>query len=310
LTQFEQGYKNIKTDGGDLIMRVTSLYESKKPLISMEFFPPRNEKTAETFGTLVDNLSKLNPDYMSVTFGAGGSTRDGSYQTVKQIWVEKNVPTVAYIAGFGLSPDEITGVLDNYKNLGIETIFVIRGDKPTGDDFAPHPDSLAYASDMIAFIKERYDFTLGCAGYPEGHFEAESLEKDIEYLKLKVDNGAEYIVSQYFYDNNFFFNYYNKCRGAGINVPIIPGIMPVYTIKMTDMLSKICGATITSELQRHLDAVNADDKDTVLNLGVDFATEQCRGLLKEGVDGLHFYTMNRSKSTTEILNRLKKEALL
>ena len=179
-----------------------------------------------------------------------------------------------------------------------------------GETILPlHPDSLAYASDMIAFIKERYDLTLGCAGYPEGHVEAESLEKDIEYLKLKVNNGAEYIVAQYFYDNNFFFDYCKKCREAGINVPIIPGIMPVYTVKMTGMLSKVCGATITNELQERLDAVNADDKNAVLNLGVDFAVEQCRGLLKEGVDGLHFYTMDRSKSTTEIINRLKNEKL-
>lgn len=288
-------------------MRVTDLYKSKKPVLSMEFSPPRNEKAVETFGTLVDNLSKLNPDYISVTFGAGGSTRDGSYETVKQILLDKNLPTVAYIAGYGLSPDEITGVLDNYKNLGVETIFVIRGDEPRGDDFTPHPDSLAYASDMIGFIKERYDFTLGCAGYPEGHVEAESLEKDIEYLKRKVDNGAEYIVAQYFYDNNFFLNYCKKCREAGINVPIIPGIMPVYTVKMTNILSEVCGATITTELKKRLDGVAADDKDAVLNLGIDFAVEQCSGLLKEGVDGLHFYTMNRGKSTTEILNRLKNE---
>ena len=286
-------------------MRVTNLYNSKKPVISMEFSPPRNEKAKEMFGPLVDNLSKLNPDYVSVTFGAGGSTRDGSYETVKQIMVDKNLPTVAYIAGYGLSRDDITGVLDNYKNLGVETIFVIRGDEPRGDDFTPHPDSLTYASDMIRFIKERYDFTLGCAGYPEGHVEAESLEKDIEYLKLKVDKGAEYIVAQYFYDNKFFFDYCKKCRDAGITVPIIPGIMPVYTVKMTSILSQVCGATITTELQKQLGAVNADDKDAVLNLGIDFAVEQCRGLLKEGVDGLHFYTMNRGKSTTEILTRLQ-----
>ncbi len=291
-------------------MRATNLYESKKPVISMEFFPPRNEKTAETFGTLIDNLSELNPDYMSITFGAGGSTRDGSYQTVKQVMVDKNLPTVAYIAGYGLGPDEITDVLDKYNSLGVETIFVIRGDKPKGDDFTPHPDSSAYASDMIAFIKERYDFTLGCAGYPEGHVEAKSLEKDIKYLKLKVDNGAEYIVAQYFYDNKYFFEYVEKCRAIGINVPIIPGIMPVYTVKMTNMLSKVCGSSITDALQNRLDAVDAEDKDAVLNLGIDFATEQCRELLKEGVAGLHFYTMDRSKSTTEIINRLKQESLL
>jgi len=288
-------------------MRVTSLYERKKPVISMEFFPPRNEKAAETFGTTIANLAALKPDYMSITFGAGGSTRDGSYETVKQVMIDKNLPTVAYIAGFGLGPNEITDVLDKYKDLGIETVFVIRGDKPKDDDFTPHPDSFSYASDMIAFIKKRYDFTLGCAGYPEGHVEAENLEKDIEYLKLKVDNGAEYVVAQYFYDNNYFSEYVKKCRAIGIHVPIIPGIMPVYTVKMTNMLSNVCGTKIVDKLKRQLDAVDADDKDAVLNLGINFAVEQCKGLLKEGVAGLHFYTMDRSKSTVEIINRLKKE---
>ncbi len=291
-------------------MRVTTLYKENTPVISMEFFPPRNEKAEKSFSTIIDNLAELKPDYMSVTFGAGGSTRDGSYQTVKQIMIDKNLPTVAYIAGYGLGPDEITAVLDNYKKLGVETIFVIRGDKPQGDGFTPHPDSFSYASELIAFIKERYPFTLGCAGYPEGHIEAESLEQDIEFLKLKVNNGADYIVSQYFYDNKYFFDYVEKCRSAGINVPIIPGIMPVYTIKMTNMLSKVCGSSITDDLKKLIDTVDADDKEAVLNLGIDFATEQCRGLLKENVPGLHFYTMDRSKSTTEIIQRLKNEKLL
>lgn len=291
-------------------MRVTSLYESKKPVLSMEFFPPRNEKAAVTFGKTIDTLAQLEPDYMSITFGAGGSTRDGSYQTVKELILDKQLPAVAYIAGYGLGPEEITEVLDSYKELGVETIFVIRGDKPRGDDFSPHPDSFSYASDMIRFIKERYDFTLGCAGYPEGHLEAESLEKDLEYLKLKVDNGAEYVVAQYFYDNAYFFDYVGKCRDLGITVPIIPGIMPVYTLKMTNMLAKVCGSTITDELKKRIDTVDPEDKEAVLSLGIDFATEQCKGLLKEGVPGLHFYTMDRSKSTTEIINRLKEDNML
>ncbi len=276
----------------------------------MEFFPPRNEKAAEAFGSIIDDLAELKPDYMSITFGAGGSTRDGSYQTVKQLMLDKNLPTVAYIAGYGLGPDELTDVLDKYKELGVETIFVIRGDKPGGDDFTPHPDSFSYASDLIAFIKERYDFTLGCAGYPEGHIDSESLEKDIEYLKLKVDNGAEYVVAQYFYDNLYFSEYVEKCRAMGIHVPIIPGIMPIYTVKLTNILSEVCGSAITDTLQSKLEAVDAGDKDAVLNLGIDFATEQCRGLLKQGVSGLHFYTMDRSKSTSEIIKRLKQENLL
>ncbi len=291
-------------------MRVSSLYEnSKKPVISMEFFPPRDEKAAEKFGAIIDNLAELKPDYMSVTFGAGGSNRDGSYQTVKNI-MDKKLSIVAYIAGLGLGPNEMTEILDKYKGIGVETIFVIRGDKPREDNYSPHPDSFSYASEMIAFIKERYDFTIGCAGYPEGHVEAESLAKDIEFLKLKEKHGAEYVVAQYCYDNNYFFEYIKKCRAAGINIPIIPGIMPIYTVKMTKILSKVCGTAIADDLQSKLDELANADKDDVLNFGIDFAVEQCRGLLENGVAGLHFYTMNRSKSTTEIINRLRQENLL
>ncbi|MFH2067365.1 MAG: methylenetetrahydrofolate reductase [NAD(P)H] [Pseudomonadota bacterium] len=291
-------------------MRVTDLYQGSKPVLSLEFFPPRNEKADKEFDGLIDKLSTLNPDYMSVTFGAGGSTRDGSYQTVKKIMMEKHQPTVAYIAGYGLGPEEITAVLDKYKDLGVETIFVIRGDKPKDDQFTPHPDSFSYASEMIAFIRKHYDFTLGCAGYPEGHIEAKSLEKDIHFLKKKVDHGAEYIVAQYFYDNDYFFNYVKKCRAIGIGVPIIPGIMPVYSVKMTRMLSKVCGSRITDALQKRLDTVDADDANAVVQIGIDFAVEQCRGLLKEKVPGLHFYTMDRSESTMAIVQRLGQEKLL
>ena len=291
-------------------MRVTDLYNGDKPVVSFEFFPPRNQKAEEGFGKLIDELAAAKPDYMSVTFGAGGSTRDGSYRTVKQIMKEKQLPTVAYIAGYGLGPDDLTEVLDKYKDLGVETIFVIRGDQPKDDQFAPHPDSFPYASELIAFIKKRYDFTLGAAGYPEGHIEAESLDQDIMYLKRKVDNGAEYVVAQYFYDNDYYFNYVEKCRAAGINVPIIPGIMPVYTVKMTRMLARVCGATITDALQKRLDSVDPEDTEAVLQLGVDFSVEQCRGLLKGKVPGLHFYTMNRSRSTLEILRQLRQENTL
>lgn len=291
-------------------MRVTDLYAGKAPVVSMEFFPPRDEAAAEKFDNIVDTLADRNPDYMSVTFGAGGSNRDGSYQTVKKLIKDKQLPTVAYIAGYGLGPDEITEVLDNYKALGVETIFVIRGDKPKDENFTPHPESFAHASDLIGFIKSRYDFTLGCAGYPEGHLECESLDKDIEYLKLKQDQGAEYVVAQYCYDNQFFFDYVDKCRAAGVTIPIIPGIMPVYTVKLTNILCRVCGATITDALQKKLDEVADKDKETVLQAGIDFAVDQCRDLLKHNPAGLHFYTMNRSKSTSAIIDRLRGENLL
>ncbi len=151
----------------------------------MEFFPFRDDKTADNFNKTIENLAPLNPDYMSVTFGAGGSTKDGSAQTVKTLMKEKMQPCVAYIAGFGLGPEEITSVLDQYRDLGVETIFILRGDKPKGADFIPHPKSFSYASDLIAFIKKHYDFNLGCAGYPEGHVEAQSLERILSISNSK-----------------------------------------------------------------------------------------------------------------------------
>ena len=290
-------------------MRVTQLYQDKLPVISMEFFPPRNEKAEENFGPLVDALFTMAPDYMSVTFGAGGSNRDGSYQAVKTM-MNRSIPTVAYLAGYGMAPDEIITVLDRYRDMGIETIFVIRGDQPQQEGFTPHPHSFSYASDLIAFIKGRYDFTLGCAGYPEGHMEAESLEKDIEHLKAKVDMGAEYVVAQNFYDNAFYFSYVDRCRAAGIDVPIIPGIMPVYSVKMARILSKVCGSSIPADLERRLNDVDPTDKNAVLEMGISYATDQCRGLLNAGVPGLHLYTMDRSVSTIAVLGRLRDEGLV
>lgn len=291
-------------------MSILDLYNSNKTIVSMEFFPPRTENTKKSFGKILHKLAEVKPDFMTVTFGARGSTKEGSYETVKQIIKDYKIPTIAYIAGYGLGPDTIKNILNRYKTIGVETVFVIRGDKPQDENFIPHLNSFSYASYAIEFIKENFDLFIGCAGYPEGHIESENIETDVNYLKLKVEKGAKYVVSQYFYDNEYFFNYVKKCRAAGINVPIIPGIMPVYTIKMTNILSKICGTTITNELKELLDSVDSNDKEGILNLGIDFAFEQCKVLLRNGVPGLHFYTMNRSKSTIEIIKRLRNENLL
>jgi len=167
-------------------MRVSELYRQKQPVISFEFFPFRDDATQDKFNLVIDELSPLNPDYVSVTFGAGGSNRDGSYDTVKTL-KDRGLAPVAYIAGYGLGPEEIRAVLDRYRDLGVETIFVIRGDTPKDPEFTSHPDSFAHASDLIRFIRSNYDFTLGCAGYPEGHIEAESLDTDIGYLKQKQE---------------------------------------------------------------------------------------------------------------------------
>jgi len=293
-------------------MRVSNLVkEAGRPLISFEFFPPRTEKAAEKFDEVIDELASLGPDYVTVTFGAGGSTVEGSYQLVEKLINEKKLPTVAYIAGYGLGPDAIVSALDAYKGLGVETIFVIRGDAPQGDRaFEAHPESMRYASDMISFIKDRYDFCLGCAGYPEGHIEAESKEKDLEHLKLKVDEGAEYVVAQYTYLDSCFPEFVKKTRSLGLEVPILPGIMPIYSVKMTRNLARICGAELPESVDQSLENMPADDKQALLDYSVELATKQCRALLDHDIPGLHFYTMDRAEVITRVIENLKREGAI
>ena len=293
-------------------MRLTELWESKgKPTVSFELFPARTEKAAARLETVVDVLADLRPDFVSVTFGAGGSTREGSYQLLKKLKEEKKLEVLGYFAGYGLGPEEITSVLDSYRALGIENVLVVRGDVPHDQpDFTPHPDSFRYASDLVSFIRPRYDFCLGVAAYPEGHIEAESREKDLEYLKLKVRQGAEYIITNYCYDNRQFIDFVKRCRVIGIGVPIIPGVMPIYSVKMMESLAKLCGATITEDIRDGLAGIPEDDKAAVLDFGIEFAYRQCEGLIKGGVPGVHLYTMDRSKTSAAIVTRLREEALV
>jgi len=293
-------------------MKATGIWNSsQRPTVSLELFPARSPKGAENLEKTIDELVTLEPDFVSVTFGAGGSTREGSRQLVDKLKNEKGLEVIAYFAGYGLGPDDITAVLDSYEYLGVETILVVRGDPPHDQkDFEPHPQSLPHASDLLSFIRGRYSFCLGAAGYPEGHIEAGSKEKDLEYLKLKVDKGAEYIIANYFYDNRFFFDFVERCKGIGIGVPILPGVMPIYSAKMMETLANLCGATITDEVRQGIARLPEDDKEALQNFGIDFAFGQCKGLIEAGVPGLHFYTMDRSLSTMAVVNRLKSEGLL
>ena len=292
-------------------MKVTDVWETKqRPTISFEVYPARTQKAAQNLEIAMNALVALKPDFVSVTFGAGGSTRQGSYQLLKKLKDEKGVEVIAYFAGYGLGPKDISDVLDSYQALGIENILAVRGDKPHEEGFEPHPDSFSYASDLVSFIQPKYKFCLGVAGYPEGHIDAPSQEKDVEYLKLKVDLGAEYIITNYFYDNRYFFDFVDRCQAAGIGVPIIPGIMPIYSVKMMERLASMCGATITKEIRDGIAALPEGDRGALLAFGIEYAHRQCAGLLEAGVPGLHIYTMDRSKSTVGLVNGLRGEGLL
>jgi methylenetetrahydrofolate reductase (NADPH) len=298
--------------GGRRSVKVTDMWRTKdKPTVSFELYPARDQKAAERLETVIDELAALTPDFVSVTFGAGGSTREGSYNLIKKLLKGKGLETVAYFTCYGLGPDDITAVLESYQDLGVETVLAARGDPPRDQpDFQPHPQSLPHASDLLSFIRPQYDFCLAAAGYPEGHVEAASKEKDLEYLKLKVDNGAEFIITNYCYDNRFFFEFVERCREIGIQAPIVPGVMPIYSVKMMENLARLCGATITPQITEGLSAIPEGDKEALTRFGVDFATKQCEDLLEAGVSGLHIYTMDRAKSVVEIVKRLREADLL
>jgi methylenetetrahydrofolate reductase (NADPH) len=291
-------------------MRLTELWARKgAPTVSLEFFPPRTPKAAASQAQAIDELVPLEPDFVSVTFGAGGSTRVGSRDLAVQLR-HRRLETLCYFAAYGLAPTTIREVLDGYQSLGVENVLCVRGDEPEEDGFTLHPESLPHASDLLAFVRARYPFCLGCAGYPEGHRQAESLAQDLEYLGLKIARGAEFVITQYCYDDRVLADFVARCRRAGIGVPIVAGVMPIFSVKMMESLAALCGATITAEVRAGLAALPADDPEAVTRFGIDFAVAQCRAALAAGAAGLHFYTLNRSRSAVAIVRQLRAERLL
>ncbi|MCG1025946.1 MULTISPECIES: methylenetetrahydrofolate reductase [Dehalobacter] len=291
-------------------MKISELFKTGKPTLSFEYFPARTEKNAEILEKTLGVLAGLNPSFVSVTFGAGGSTREGSYELVKKLKQEKKLEVVAYLAAYGLRPDEVAAVLDAYQDLGIENILALRGD--LGKDGAKEipADTIHYAYELVTFAKKNYNFCIGVAGYPEGHLEAPSLEKDIEYLRYKVDQGADFVIANFFHDNIYFYHLMERCQKSGITIPVIPGLMPVYSVKMMEMLAANCGATIPEQLKRGIAALPEGDADALVEFGIQYAAAQCEELLQEGACGLHFYTMDRSESTAGIVKILREKGLL
>lgn len=294
-------------------MHISSLLQNRKPSISFEFFPPKTEKSADKLFQAIRELEQLNPSFVSVTYGAGGSTRDLTHQLVLKILEETSIPPVPHLTCVCHQEDDIAQILEQYAAAGVGTILALRGDPPQGlPDYNRADDAFQYASDLVGFIRSFNDggrhpsggFGIGVAGFPEGHPETQNRMKEMDYLKAKVDAGADYICTQLFFDNHDFFDFRDRCQLAGITVPIIAGIMPITTATgMVRMAELAAGAHFPAKLLRALQG-KEDDADAFAAAGIDYATEQCRELLTGEVDGLHFYTLNKSGATKEIAHRL------
>jgi methylenetetrahydrofolate reductase (NADPH) len=286
-------------------MKISEKLKSSSPVFSFEFFPPKDEAGFQILFDTIRKLKPANPAFVSVTYGAGGSTRSKTIDLVGKIKNDIGIESMAHLTCVGHQKDEIVSVLESLQKLRIDNVLALRGDPPMGEKkFIKTIGGFGYGNELVSFIKSKYSFCVGAACYPEGHIECPELSLDMDNLKRKVDSGVDFLITQLFFDNRYYFDFINKVRQEGINIPIIPGIMPVLNLKQSQRFSKMCGASLSDSLLAKFDGVQ-DDPDKVRELGINHAIDQCKDLLRLGVPGIHFYTLNRSKATLAILENLQ-----
>jgi methylenetetrahydrofolate reductase (NADPH) len=291
-------------------MKIRDLYGAGRRVYSFEFFPPKTEKGLTTLENTIRELRDLSPGFVSVTYGAGGSTRDRTVDLVTRIQKD-GITAMAHLTCVGASRDELAAVLDRLCEGGIENVIALRGDPPAGTTkIEIPPDGFAYGSELIAFIRARYGNRLCIAGaaYPEGHIECRDLDRDLEHLLIKVRAGAEVLITQLFFDNRCYFEFVARARQAGITVPIVPGIMPITNLASIERMTALSGAGIPPDLHAELQR-RREDPAAIMQLGVAQAAAQCADLLAAGAPGIHFYTLNQSPATRMILTALKSARL-
>jgi methylenetetrahydrofolate reductase (NADPH) len=294
-------------------MKISDILKSTQPTISFEFFPPKND---EAMGNLLETLARLHelrPSFATCTYGAGGGTRARTLEVTLKIKQQFGLEAMAHFTCVGQTLKDIDGVLENFAAHGIENVLALRGDRPTNQPEPPEgwfPD-FKNAVDLLRHLRKQFGntFSLGCAGYPEKHPEAPDFEIDLRRLKEKVDAGADFIITQLYFDNERFFHFVKRCREIGITVPIIAGIMPVTNVAQIKKFTAMCGAGMPDNMLADLDPID-DNPDLVTQYGIDWSTHQCRELLAAKVDGLHFYTLNKSKATRQIVENLRRDGAL
>lgn len=296
-------------------MRIAERLQKPAPCFSFEFFPPRTETGTENLMQTLRELVDLLPGFVSVTYGAGGSTQATTTELVARIRREVKIEAMAHLTCVGHSQAELAKILDSIAASGIENVLGLRGDPPRQPGalepapYIPVPGGFRYASELLAFIRAgrdsgRWPFSLGAACYPEGHIECPSRDVDLIHLLAKVDSGAQFLITQLFFDNAFYFDFCERAHAARIFVPILPGIMPITSFEQVERFTRLCGATIPMRLRLQLERYQKD-AEAILELGVAHATLQCVELLRRGAPGIHFYTLNKSRATRMILSALR-----
>ncbi len=263
--------------------------------VSFEFFPPKTEEMEAQLWRAIERLAPLSPNFVSVTYGAGGSTRERTHATVRRILTETSLRPAAHLTCVSATQDEILEVAREYWNTGVRHLVALRGDPASGigTTYEPHPGGFAYASDLVTGLRKAFDFELSVSAYPETHPTAGSMAAEIDNLKRKIDAGATRAITQFFFDNSIYLRYRDRARAAGIEVPIVPGIMPVTNFAQTRKFSAMAGASVPDSMARHFDGLE-EDADTRKLVAATLAAEQCTKLADEGVEDFHFYTLNRA----------------
>jgi methylenetetrahydrofolate reductase (NADPH) len=286
-------------------MRIDRILETRRPVFSVEFFPPKTPEATEQLYATARELRELDPDFVSVTYGAGGSTRDGTVEITKALKDELGFETMAHLSCVGETKEGLAATLDRIEEAGIENVFALRGDPPRGQaDFVQPAGGLGSAAELAAFISAGWDFTIGGACFPEVHPEAPDLETDLAYLKTKVEAGASFLITQLFFDNRVYFDFVKSAREAGIDVPILAGVIPVASFAQTKRICELCDASIPSRLEEAFRGAGGDER-AEFELGVAFAAQQCAELLLAGAPGIHFYALNRAPATRAVLGALR-----
>ena len=290
-------------------MKVSEFYKKQKVTFSFEFFPPKSPEGEAALFQTIAQLKTLKPSFVSVTYGAMGTTRSNTLRIVSRIKNEIGIEAAAHLTCVGHTQDEIEAVLGDLLERKIENIVALRGDPPKGEtEFKPVPGGFRYAAELVGFIRKhpRFGkaFSIAVAGYPETHVECRDKKKDLEHLKAKVDNGADVVVTQLFFSNKDYFDFVDRARKAGIQIPIVAGIMPVTHGPQIQRFASMCGSAIPDEMRKAIEGFGEDQK-SVEAFGIDYATRQCQELIDAGVPGIHFYTLNKSHATQQIYTRLK-----